>query len=357
MAALEAELRLVGSSKTRRMSDAASRARPPRVSVITAAFNAERFIEVTLASARGQTFRDFEVVVVDDGSQDGTVNVVRRIIASDARVRLIEQDNRGIAATRNRGIQEARGEMIAFLDHDDLWHADKLALQVALLDAQPLTGVASCYSALIDEDRKCLGWRLGGDANGDVYAEMLVWDMVSGGSVALIRREALEAVGPFDVTLPMRSDWDMWIRIARRFPFATVPRALVGYTRSHLSVSRGYERMAEAGARVLANVTRDDPSFGGSRHRFCRARDLFAVASFCTMDGQTKLAWLYLARSLSLTPAPVLSSARRCALVAMLVLQTVLPVPAFRFVLGVANRASFKMQPGRPFLDGSPARA
>ena len=338
------------------MSDADLRARPPRVSVVTTAFNAERCIEGTLASALNQTFLDFEIVVIDDGSHDGTANVVRRIIASDSRVRLIEQDNRGIAATRNRGVREARGGMIAVLDHDDLWHADKLALQVTLLDAQPLAGAASCYSAVIDDDGKCLGWRLGGDANGNVYAEMLVWDMVSGGSVALVRREALDAAGPFDVALPMRSDWDMWIRIARRFPFATVPRTLVGYTRSVLSVSRGYDRMVEAGARVLENVARDDPSFHGSRHRFCRARDLFAVASACTIDGETKLAWHYLARSLSLTPAPVLSSARRCALVAMLVLQTVLPAPAFRFVLGAINRVSFRLEPGRPFLDGSGQR-
>lgn len=353
MAALEAELQLAREADIRMMVVSPLREGLPKVSVVTATYNAERFIEVTLASALAQTFRDFEVVVIDDGSRDGTASVIRRIIASDSRVRLIEQENGGIAAARNRGVRESRGAMIAFLDHDDLWHADKLALQIALLDAHPLAAAASCYSAVIDEDRNCLGWRFGGDANGDVYSEMLVWDIVSGGSVALIRRESLDAVGPFDEALPMRSDWDMWIRIARCFPFATVPRTLVGYTRSPRGMSSSYGRMIEAGRLVLEKASLSDPSFGGSRLRFCRARDLFAVASVCTIDRQTKLAWHYLAQSLSLTPVPVLSSARRCGLVVMLVLQTVLSASAFRAVLAAFNRVSWRLQPGRAFLDGS----
>lgn len=325
----------------------------PRVSVMIAAYNAAGFIEATLASALRQTFVDFEVLVIDDGSKDGTADVVRRVMVLDARVRLIVQANRGLSATRNRGIREGRGEMIALLDHDDLWHPEKLALQVALLDAQPRAAVASCYSAVIDDDHRCLGWRLGGDANGDVYAEMLLWDMVSGGSVALIRREALEAVGPFDETLRIREDWDMWIRLARRFPFATVPHTLVGYRRSAFNSSRDYERMADEGARVLEKVLRDDPGFGALRHRFCKARDLFATASVCAIDGEVTLAWRYLARSLSCTPAPVLRSPKRWALVGVLALRTLLPRSAFRTVFGALSRMSFQLAPGRPFLDNS----
>jgi glycosyltransferase involved in cell wall biosynthesis len=321
----------------------------PRVSVITAAYNAAPFIEATLRTALDQTLRDIELIVIDDGSKDTTAEVVERIAGEDSRVRLIRQQNRGLAATRNRGVAESRGTLLAFLDHDDLWHPEKLACQAAALDAAPKAAVASCYSALIDEHHLCSGWRYGGDANGDVYEEMLEWDMVSGGSVALLRRAALRETGPFDETLPMRSDWDMWIRLARRYPFVTVPRTLVGYTRTPFSSSRGYERMAGAGRLVLEKAAREDTELRGAKLRFCLARDLFAVASACTIDGEVGLAWHYLARSLAITPAPMLRSPRRWALVAMLALQTVLPRPLYRASLGALNRVSFDLPPGRPF--------
>lgn len=323
----------------------------PRVSVLIAAYDAEPFIEATLESALGQTFGDLEVLVIDDGSRDGTAAVVRRVAATDPRLRLIVQENRGLSATRNRGIAEAHGSLIAFLDHDDLWHPEKLALQVALLDARPRTAVVSCHSALIDTDHRCLGWRFGGDANGDVYAEMLEWDIVSGGSVTLVRREALEAVGPFDETLRIREDWDMWIRLARRYELATVPRVLVGYTRSAASSSRDYERLAEEGVRVLDKARRDDPAFDDARYRVCLARDLFATASFCAVDGHTALAWRYVGRSLALTPAPVVRSPRRLALVGVLALRTMLPDAAFRAALRGLNRLTFHLEPGKRFRD------
>ncbi len=320
-----------------------------------AAYNAAAFIEKTLRTALCQTFVDLEVVVVDDGSKDETGDVVRRLAALDPRLRLVTQTNRGLAGARNRGVLESHGELIAFLDHDDLWNREKIAAQVEALDAQGSAAVASCYSALIDENHECIGWRYGGNANGNVYAEMLEWDMISGGSVALLRRSTLETVGLFDESLPMRSDWDMWIRLARHHSFVTVPRVLVGYTRSPFSTSRGYERMEEAGRRVLEKVRREDPSFDAARHRFCSARDLFAVSCACTIDGEIALAWQYLQRSLRLTPLPVLGSPRRWALIGMLSLQTVLPGPAYRASIGALNRVSFQLPPGLPFsnLDAS----
>jgi glycosyltransferase involved in cell wall biosynthesis len=332
-----------------------ARAGAPRVSVVVAAYNAAAFIEKTLRTALDQSFTNLEVVVIDDGSKDETGEVVRRLASHDPRLRLVVQANRGLAGARNRGVLESQGELIAFLDHDDLWHREKIAAQVEALDAHGDAAVASCHSALIDENHACLGWRYGGNANGDVYAEMLEWDMISGGSVALMRRAALEGVGPFDETLPMRSDWDMWIRLARRHSFVTVPRVLVGYTRSPFSSSRGYERMEAAGRCVLEKVRREDATFDDARFRFCSARDLFAVSCACTIDGEVSLAWRYLQRSLRLTPTPVLSTPRRWALVGVLALQTVLPDPAYRFALGALNRVSFQLPPGLPFskLDAS----
>jgi glycosyltransferase involved in cell wall biosynthesis len=321
----------------------------PRVSVVVASYNAAAFIKATLRSALDQSFENLEVLVIDDGSSDNTAEIVRRIAASDQRLRLIEQNNTGLAAVRNRGAREARAALVAYLDHDDLWHPKKLSLQVALLDAHPEAAVASCYSAIVDEDHNCTGWRYGGNADGDVYDEMLEWDIVSGGSVALVRRDALIDVGMFDETLPMRSDWDMWIRLARQYPFVTVTRVLVGYTRSSLSSSRGYDRFAEAGERILAKVSREDPNFRDARYTFCRARDLFAVTCMCTIDGETALAWRYLMKSIALTPYPILRRPRRWALIAMLGFQSLLPAQVYEAVLDAINRVSFRLPPGTPF--------
>lgn len=331
------------------MSAGTEPVRRPRVTVVTTAYDAEAFLAATLLGVRAQTFTDFEHLVFDDGSRDGTADVVRRMMADDPRLRLIQQTNRGLAATRNEGVRAARGDFVAFLDHDDAWHPEKLALQVAALDAHPEAGVASCYSAVITPDGAQLGWRLGGDADGDVYWQMLEWDAVSGGSVPLCRRTTLARAGGFDETLPMRSDWDMWIRLARVAPFVTVPRTLVGYTRSPASASRQYERFAAAGVAILDRAARADPRITPRFHRFCRARDTFAVACMCAIDDQVGLAWRYLGQSLATTPRAVLRAPRRWAMVAVLMLKTVLPPSAFARVFGLLSRVRFGLRTDRRF--------
>lgn len=323
----------------------------PTVSVIVPAFNSAPFIEPTLRSALDQTFPDLELIVVDDGSTDATADVLRRVAATDERVVLIEQENQGLAAARNRGIERARGRLIAFLDNDDFWLPEKLSLQVELADARPEVGAVSCYSTLIDEHGRCLGWRYGGAADGEVYAEMLEWDMVSGGSVALVRRAALDAVGPFDESNSIRSDWDMWIRLARKYPFATVPRILVGYTRRASGMSGNHEAMAEGGTKLLEKLLNDDPGVPRNRLRFYEARDLFAVACFCTVDGHVESAWRYVAKSLGRSPAPILLRPRRWALLAILVLQTVLPARIYGAALGLLCRSAFGLTRGQPFYE------
>ena len=283
----------------------------PRVTVVLITYNGAALIERALATALHQTYPSLEVVVVDDGSHDGTAELARAVSAGDTRVRVVTQPNGGPAGARNRGVREARGEYIAFLDHDDRWSAGKLEQQVLLLDRHPEAAVALCYSALVDEAGIELGWRLGGNAAGNVYGQMLEWDMVSGGSVVLARRSALVAAGGFDEELPLRSDWDLWIRLARAHPFVTVPETLVGYTRSPTGLSSLPDRMASAGEQVLAKAVTEDPSIDGRRYRFLRARDAFAVACFCLFDEQPREARRYLGRSLGITPAPVLRSPRR----------------------------------------------
>ena len=321
----------------------------PHVSVVIPAFQSEARIGRTLSRLAAQTFADFEVVVVNDGSTDATSEAVARAAAADRRIRLVEQPNAGIAAARNRGIELARGDLIAFLDDDDLWHPLKLALQVARLDAMSRACAVSCYSALVDVDGNLLGWRFGGMTEGDVYREMLEWDMVSGGSVVVARRQALEAVGGFDTSLPDRADWDLWIRLAKRHRFTCVPRTLVGYTRRAGSVSHGYDRMIEHGRLVLAKARGDDPTISDADFRAYLARDLFGAACLCLADEQYAMAWRYLARGLRAGPAMILRRPRRWGVVAMLALASVLPTPLYRQTLAAMSRVVFRMRRGSAF--------
>ena len=113
----------------------------PRVSVVVPAFNAGQYLAETLASVTASTFTDYEIVVIDDGSSDNTAAIAERFAP---RARLIRQSNRGMSASRNTGIESSDSEFIALLDSDDLWHPEKLALQLAALEAKPDCGL--CYS-------------------------------------------------------------------------------------------------------------------------------------------------------------------------------------------------------------------
>ena len=321
----------------------------PHVSVVVPTYQSETRIGTTLERLGRQTFADYEVVVVNDGSTDATSAVVRRRMERDPRVRLVEQANGGIAAARNHGIAVAHGEMLAFLDDDDLWHPRKLELQVARFEEMPEASVVSCYSALVDPTGRLLGWRMGGVTEGDVYREMLEWDMVSGGSVILARRRAVEEVGGFDVSMPDRADWDLWIRLARSYLFTCVREVLVGYTRRPDSVSQSHERMIEHGRAVLEKARGVDSSISDTEHREMLGRDLFAIACFCLIDGQRQQAWHYLARALRTGPGIILSRPRRLGIIGMLALASTVPPRVYTRAVTAMSREAFGLEPGADF--------
>src|SRR5258706_648191 len=206
----------------------------PLVSVILPVYNGESDLEATLDSALQQTYRNIEVVIVDDGSRDGTRTLVEALALRDSRVRVITQLNRGVAAARNRGLADARGEFIAPLDADDVWDPTKIERQVGrMTEAGDNTGLVYCWWVWIDVRGAVLDcsprWRIEGNA-----AETLLQVNYTGNaSVPLYRRRDLERAGGFDVTLRDRGaegceDWDVALKIAERSRVAVVPAVLVG---------------------------------------------------------------------------------------------------------------------------------
>ena len=125
----------------------------PLVSVIVPAYNAARYIRQALESVCTQTYRDIEVIVVDDGSRDETPAIVEEFATSDPRVRLLLQNNAGVGAARNMGLRQAQGVYIAPIDADDIWHPGKLEAQVACMEAHgPETGLVYCWTNIIDSE-------------------------------------------------------------------------------------------------------------------------------------------------------------------------------------------------------------
>lgn len=199
----------------------------PAVSVIIPTYNHAHFLPEALKSVLDQSYTDFEVIIVDDGSTDNTKDVIQPFF-NDSRVRYIYQENSGLPATRNRGIKEAKGTFVALLDSDDIWLPSKLEKQVSLFDADSEVVLIYCDAEFIDVNGDTIpdpGYK---PIPGSTYKDLLYMNWVIGsGSSVLIRKSVFEKAGLFDETLTGLDDIDMWIRILRNRKSDYVDEVLV----------------------------------------------------------------------------------------------------------------------------------
>ncbi|MBZ8182199.1 glycosyltransferase [Oscillatoria salina] len=230
----------------------------PIISVIVPAFNAEKTIQETINSVINQTFSNFELIIINDGSQDSTLEILESI--KDPRIKIFSYPNAGAAVSRNRGFAKAVGEYIAFLDADDLWTPDKLEAQLSALQATPEAAVAYSWSDCIDETSKFL--RPGGhiSINGNAYAKLLMVDILENGSNPLIHRQAFIEVGGFDESLQAGQDWDLYLRLAAKYHFVTVPRSQILYRISANSMSADVWRLETASLQLISRAYSKAPS-------------------------------------------------------------------------------------------------
>jgi glycosyltransferase involved in cell wall biosynthesis len=222
----------------------------PAVSVIVATYNYGRYLAGALDSALGQTFGDFEVLVIDDGSTDDTQEVVLRYLA-DPRVRYYRTDHVGQAATKNTGIRLARAPLVAFLDADDLWLPAKLERQVALFRRDPGLGVAYTRRLVIDEHGREVAYEHPAVHRGRILEAIFRSNGFVCFSSVVVRRAVLDDVGLFDETLPLAIDYDLWLRVGLRYRFDYVDEPLVKYRTGHANLSRRLEERLTAVSRVM----------------------------------------------------------------------------------------------------------
>lgn len=193
-----------------------------KVSIIIPSYNSARFLNRTLLSVLDQTEQDFEILIVDDGSDDNTAQLLAMWAARDDRIRTFQlsENSGGAAKPKNVGLSNARGEYIAVLDSDDEWMPTKLEKQLELFRSGSDLGFVGCNALIVESDGTEKKTRLVQTL--DVLGRILQSDYMGTGSSTMYRREVFEVVGGFDESLRSGQDWEMRIRLAQKFPFAFV---------------------------------------------------------------------------------------------------------------------------------------
>ena len=231
--------------------------RLPKVSVIIPTYNASKFIAETIKSVLAQTYRDSEVIVVDDGSTDNTAEIVRSF---GNQVRYIYKKNGGPGSARNVGVKNANGEYLTFLDHDDLWLPEKLELQTQVLDSQPEIQMvyAEAYLGVDEPTKTC--FRFGKAYSGRIFDKLFVGNFIPN-LTALVRRECLEKLGPFDETGRMLTtdDYHMWLRLSAQFPVYCIDKPLARFRLHASNLSRNVERATMDTLATLEDISQKYP--------------------------------------------------------------------------------------------------
>ena len=285
----------------------------PLVSVLMPAYRRENYVGEAIASVLGQTVADLELIVIDDGSDDGTAAVVSAV--ADRRVRLLRQDHRGISAALNRGLAAARGRLVARLDSDDIWLPDMLATQVAALDRNPDAGLVYARGQGMDADGAPLQdvWGIPLPHADDAFRSMVLGDVTCNITV-VVRRTHVDRAGPYDESLHHGEDWDMWLRVARQCRFVFTDRVLAHFRRHDGQTSEGPTRDRDRldRARILDKLFRD-PSLSPE----IQALRGLAYSNVATGNGlvwfvETKyrLAARAFQQALRFSPQPVMTATR-----------------------------------------------
>ena len=235
------------------------------VSVVVPSYNASRFIRETLDSVLAQTYRDFEVIVVDDGSTDHTPDIVADYARRDSRIRLVSQPNSGVGVARNRGIAEASGVFFAPLDADDIWYPQKLEKQVESLErGGEEWGYAYCWSKSINERGEAFLPFAHWPIRGNVFYALIYRNIIGNASVPLFRTSAVREIGGYRTRAEQGGaqgceDWDLSLRVAAKYLVDEVSDYLVGYRQISSTMSSNVLGMAKSYEFIMSELRREYP--------------------------------------------------------------------------------------------------
>lgn len=273
----------------------------PRASIIVPAYEAEGTIAETLESLLAQTYADFELIVVDDGTPDRTLDVVA--LYDDPRIRVVRQTNRGLAGARNGGFAVARGDYVGFCDADDLWEPGKLAAHVRHLDSAPDVGISFSGSALIDAASRPLGLSQSPKLRGITARDVLLRNPIGNGSAAVVRRAAFDRIAwtPagetrrcwFDERFRQSEDIECWARfvLSTDWRIEGVSGRLTRYRVNPGGLSANLARQHESWERMIERISEIAPAFVARHAPAARAYQLRYLArrAVAQLDGREAL--------------------------------------------------------------------
>lgn len=232
----------------------------PLVSVILPVYNGAEHVGLAIESALSQSYRNLEVIAVDDGSTDDTLAILKHYATKDARVHILSQKNGGVARARNQGLAASRGDFIAPLDADDLWEPTKISRQVhRLLQAGDRTGFVYAWWVWIDPAGVVLDRSPRWMIEGSVFEQLLQINFTGSASVPLFRRHCIEEVGGYNEALAAADaggceDWELALRVADRYDVAVVHEVLLGYRRRPGSMSTACDTMSRSQQQVMKSM-------------------------------------------------------------------------------------------------------
>lgn len=230
----------------------------PTISVIIPTYNNQNTILETIESIQKQSYSDLEILVINDGSTDKTLEVLKTV--TDERLKIFSYENGGVSVARNRGISLAKGKYIAFIDADDLWTVDKLELQLMALQKNPKAGLAYSWTLIMNENGEQFHSCEPVLFEGNVYAQLLTRNfLISPSSNILVSQKALKSVGEFDPNLRYSEDWDLCLRLARNWDFVVVPKYQIFYRQSLASASSNIEAFEKSKLAIIERAFENAP--------------------------------------------------------------------------------------------------
>jgi glycosyltransferase involved in cell wall biosynthesis len=232
----------------------------PAASIVMPVFDVAPFVRLAVDSVLNQSFGDFELIVVDDGSTDGSLDTLHKV--RDSRLRIISQANAGSSAARNTGIQQASAPYISFIDGDDLWLPQKLSTHLEFMEGHPEVDLTFSHSEVIDENGQHTG-RFSRRVSGFIsFEQLLVENVVANGSAVVLRREVLDKAGHFDVTLLAAVDHDVWLRVAltRSGNVYCIPEVLNLYRLRAGQITKDWRRMEQSVLALIQKMRRLAPA-------------------------------------------------------------------------------------------------
>lgn len=265
----------------------------PRVSVVIAVYNGERYLEESVSSILGQSFRDFELIVVDDGSTDGTADLLARMSQQDSRVVVIRQENQGQTASLNRAIGLARGKYLARQDADDVSLPERFDRQVRYLDEHASVGAVGTATEVIDQDGRVIGVLPTHCGIGQVRKALSkVRSTLIHGSV-MMRRHAFEAVGGYRTAFRAAQDFDLWLRMAQRFDLDNLPERFYRWRMNPNGVYATRRTMQLKYCGIALTFAREREVYGDDSYQLLELgdREIDAFAARYRMRGPLYSIW------------------------------------------------------------------